>query len=117
MASASTKMANGGRPEDSPVKELAKFFPEALPMRIPVHVRGNGGQAAEGEHTTIEWGTHREVLFAATIPLEFADKVRLRNADGSLDVDAWVVAVQYRGEGAAVAARFVQEVSNWIVKP
>ena len=86
-------------------------------MRIPVHVCGNAGQSAEGEHTTIEYGTEREVLFAATVPLEFAEKVRLRNSDGSLDVDAWVVAVQYEGKSAAVAARFVREVSNWVVKP
>jgi hypothetical protein len=117
MASAGIERAKHSRAEESPVSQLAKFFPDALPMRIPVHVRGNGGQAAEGEHTTIEYGTHREVLFAATVPLEFADKVRLRNLDGSLDVDAWVVAVQYQGQSAAVAARFVHEVSNWIVKP
>jgi hypothetical protein len=117
MASASAQTARTTRPDDSPVGRLAKFFPEAMPMRIPVHVSGNAGQAVQGEHTTIEYGTEREVLFAATVPLEFAEKVRLRNSDGSLDVDAWVVAVQYEGKSAAVAARFVHEVRNWVVKP
>jgi hypothetical protein len=115
MASA-TQLAKEGRPDESPVSRLAKFFPEATPMRIPVHVNGNG-RSADGEHTTIEYGTSREVLFAASQPLEFAAKVRLRNADGSLDEEAWVVAIQYEGGTAAIAARFVRDVSHWIVKP
>ena len=46
----------------------------------------------------------------------FADKIRLRNSDGSLDVDAWVVAVQCHDGKVAVAARFAKDVINWIVK-
>ena len=65
----------------------------------------------------IEYGTPREVLFAAGIPLEFADKLRMQNSDGSLDTEASVVAVQYYNGETAVAARFTQEVANWIVKP
>jgi hypothetical protein len=116
MASASPQLAKDGRPEESPVSRLAKFFPEATPMRIPVHVNGSE-RSAQGEHTTIEYGTPREVLFAASQPLEFAAKVRLRNSDGSLDEEAWVVAIQYEGDTAAIAARFVRDVSHWIVKP
>jgi hypothetical protein len=51
------------------------------------------------------------------LPLEFADKLRLRNSDGTLDTEACVVAVQYNGGRTAVAARFTGEVANWIVKP
>ncbi len=98
------------------MSKLARFFPEATPMRIPVQIAGHGGEAG-GEHTTIEYGTSREVLFAASQPLEFAAKIRLRNADGSLDEEAWVVAIQYDGGNAAIAARFVRNVSHWIVKP
>ena len=65
----------------------------------------------------IEYGTPREVLFAARIPLEFADKLRMQNSDGSLDTEASVVAVQYHNGNTVVAARFTQEVANWIVKP
>jgi hypothetical protein len=74
-----------------------------------------GDSAAE--KTVIEFGTPREVLFAATTPLEFADTLRVQNADGSLDVEASVVAVQYHNGQTAVAARFTHEVANWIVKP
>ena len=68
------------------------------------------------ESTIIEFGTPNEVLFASTLPLEFADKLRLRNSDGTLDTEACVVAVQYNGGRTAVAARFTGNVANWIVK-
>ena len=93
-------------------------------MRIPVEfTRSN--QTSDGkqpgglglpESTVIEFGTAREVLFACTTPLEFADVLRLRNSDGSLDTEASVVAVQYHPGKTVVAARFLNAVPNWIVK-
>jgi len=111
--------------QTSTVAELARFFPEATPVRIPVQFTrrnrtSNGSQAgSEGlqESTVIEFGTSREVLFACSTPLEFADILRLRNSDGSLDTEAAVVAVQYHPGKTVVAARFVSSVPNWIVKP
>jgi hypothetical protein len=110
--------------QNSTVAELARFFPEAMPVRIPVQFTrrnnaGNGsqpgGESVE-ESAIIEFGTSREVLFACTTPLEFADILRLRNSDGSLDTEASVVAVQYHPGRTIVAARFVNSVPNWIVK-
>jgi hypothetical protein len=111
--------------QTSPVGELARFFPEATPVRIPVQFtrsRRTGDCAqpvASGlpEDTVIEFGTSREVLFASATPLEFADVLRLRNSDGSLDTEASVVAVQYHPGATVVAARFLNVVPNWIVKP
>ena len=126
--------------ESSTVAELARFFPEATPVRIPVQFTRRSGtadgskpsvagvqenMALEGtvlestvvENTVIEFGTSREVLFACTMPLEFADILQLRNSDGSLDTEASVVAVQYHPGKTIVAARFVAAVPNWIVKP
>ena len=98
--------------------KLAKFFPEASPVRIPVRLTRVIEQKADcSEETVIEFGTHREVLFSSTLPLEFADRLKLKNSDGSLDAEASVVALQYTSGRTAVAARFTQEVSNWIVKP
>ena len=68
------------------------------------------------ESTVLEFGTPREVLFACNTPLEFADELRLRNSDGSLDVRVSVVAVQYQPGKTLVAARFQGDVPNWIVK-
>jgi hypothetical protein len=111
--------------QESIVADLARFFPEATPVRIPVQLtRKSGthegqpqsGSLGSGESTVIEFGTQREVLFVCNTPLEFADVLRLRNSDGSLDTEASVVAVQYRPEATVVAARFLTSVPNWIVK-
>ncbi|MGA7908436.1 MAG: hypothetical protein WCA16_13590 [Candidatus Sulfotelmatobacter sp.] len=103
----------------SSVAELARFFPEATPVRIPVQLVRSAGEPGKtlSESTIIEFGTAREVLFACATPLEFADVLRLRNADGSLDTEASVVAVQYHPGKTVIAARFLREVPNWIVKP
>ena|SRR5277367_2044808 len=137
--------------QTSKVAELARFFPEATPVRIPVEctrVGGHGvgvgtpperamselataedatrqdavsmsGVARENvlqESTVIEFGTSREVLFGCTMAVEFGDWLRVRNSDGSLDTEVEVVAVQYHPKNTIVAARFVKEVPNWIVK-
>jgi len=103
---------------ESSTSKLAKFFPHATPVRISVRLTRLGSASAIcSESTVIEFGTSHEVLFASTLPLEFADRLRLRNSDGTLDTEACVVALQYNGGRTAVAARFTQEVANWIVKP
>ena len=103
--------------QESCTAKLAKFFPEASPVRIPVRLTRIVEGDAPTESTVIEFGTPREVLFTSTLPLEFADVLRLQNSDGTLDAEASVVALQYTSGRTAVAARFTQEVSNWIVKP
>ena len=113
--------ATGRTAHASVVAGLARFFPEAAPVRIPVQLARTPETAdsavAFTESTVIEFGTPREVLFACNTPLEFADVLRLRNADGSLDIRASVVAVQYHPGNTVVAARFLSDVPNWIVKP
>ena len=104
--------------EQTCVEKLAQLFPSVSPVRIPVRVSsgtGNGRRQLE-EHTVIEFGTPREVLFASTLPLEFEDQVHLENSDGSLDARATLVAVRCHGGRKAVAVRFVGEVGNWIIK-
>ena len=104
---------------DSPVAGLARFFPDASPVRVPVQLARllDPDQTADfSESVVIEFGTSREVLFACKTPLDFADVLRLRNSDGSLDVEASVVAVQYHPGKTLVAARFRGDVPNWIVK-
>jgi len=113
--------------ESDIVSRLAKFFPEATPVRIPIklsriHGNGNGDRAVHRgdcvffQETVIEYGTPREVLFALDRPLEFADRVLVESGEGSLHAEASVVAVQYHPERTVVAARFVKPVPNWIVK-
>ena len=104
------------------VAALARFFPEASPVRVPVRLArimpGSDPAAARfSESVIIEFGTSREILFACSTPLEFGDDLRLQNSDRSFDVDACVVALQYHPGKTVVAARFRGEVPNWIVKP
>ena len=103
------------QPQQNCVGELAQFFPEAMPIRIPVRVTTLAGQAV-AENTIIEYGTSQEVLFTCGLALDFHDRLRLENADGSLDVEAKIVAMQIQHGKAAVAARFLNNVSNWIIK-
>jgi hypothetical protein len=114
-------IARSRTPQASAVSDLARFFPEATPVRIPVQFTRRDATNLKGagvqENTVIEFGTSREVLFASATPLEFADILRLRNSDGSLDAEASVVAVQYHPGNTIVAARFLTAVPNWIVKP
>jgi hypothetical protein len=105
-------------PRESSTAKLAKFFPDATPVRIPVRLTRVASEGdAFSESTVIEFGTPREVLFASSLPLEFADMLRLQNSDGTLDAEASVVALQYSSGRTAVAARFSKDVTNWIVKP
>ena len=104
--------------EQSCVEKLAQLFPGASPVKIAVRISTTGGGRQRlQERTMIEFGTPQEVLFASSLPLEFEDHVRLVNSDRSLDARATVVAVRYDGGRKAVAARFVGEVGNWIIKP
>jgi len=117
------------RPQASPgcVGRLAEFFPEAVPVRIPVQVmkiacsEENGASlespvASTSEQTVIEFGTPGEVIFASGLPLDFEDTVRMKNFDGSFDVSAEIIAMQLDKGKIAVAARFLQNVTNWIIK-
>ena len=103
---------------EEPVARLAQFFPAATPMRIPVSVTaGKGANGVAPEETVIEYGTDREVLFASTLPLEFDETVILKNTDGSFDAEGYVVAVQLGLQRSAVAVRFKEKVTNWIIQP
>lgn len=110
------------------VGRLARFFPDATPVRIPIklsraHSNGNGNETrnAESENaffqeTVIEFGTPKEVMFVVNQPLEFADRVLVESKDGALRAEASVVAVQYHPDRTVVAVRFLKNVPNWIVK-
>lgn len=99
----------------SDVAKLAEFFPAATAIRVPVQVSRADGQPGE-EETVLEFGTPREVLFAARLPLEFGDRIRLLNAEGLLEAEAEIVAVQYHQGKTAVAARFTGPVANWVIR-
>ena len=103
----------------SSVAALARFYPDATPVRIPVQITRvveSGATATFSESAVVEFGTPHEVLFCCKTPLEFADVLRICTSDGSLNVEVSVVAVQYHPGKTVIAARFREDVPNWIVK-
>ncbi|HZQ67378.1 MAG TPA: hypothetical protein VFA68_02570 [Terriglobales bacterium] len=102
---------------ETSITKLARFFRDATPVRIPVRLTREIADGPTTETTVIEFGTPREVLFTSNLPLQFADRLRVQNSDGTLNVEASVVALQHHRGRTAVAARFTHDVGNWIVKP
>ncbi len=97
------------------VAELARFFPGAVPVRIPVQVT-KASSGAEAEQTVIEFGTPTEVLFVSELALDFDDTVHMTNLDGSLVISAKIVAMRFHHGKMAIAARFLEDVANWIIQ-
>jgi hypothetical protein len=100
-------------------EQLARFFPGAAAVRVPVQVTAlRGGRATLREATVLEYGGAQNAIFLSTLPLEFEDHVRLeRDSRGDAAVDATVVAVQYHEGRKAVAVKFTQGVCDWVMQP
>jgi len=98
------------------VAELARFFPGIMPVRIPVLIfKGNSARAA-AEQTIIEFGTAEECLFVCGLSLDFEDVVHVKTADGALDSTAMIVAMRLQDDKMAFAARFLNDVTDWIAR-
>jgi len=97
------------------IERLAQFFPDGTKVKMPVEV-ARASLGSERMKTVLEYGTSREVIFRCTLPVEFGDRVRLTNRDGSLDAEAEVTAVQIGKSETLVAVRFITEIPNWIIK-
>jgi hypothetical protein len=75
---------------------LARFFPNATPVRIPVQVTSlRAGGTKLREATVLEFGGAQHAIFLSTLPLEFEDRVRVeRDSRRGSSSDATVVAVK-----------------------
>jgi hypothetical protein len=100
-------------------EQLARFFPGAAAVRVPVQVTAlRGGRAKLREATVLEFGGAQNAIFLSTLPLEFEDRVRLeRDSHGGAAADATVVAVQYHKGRKAVAVKFTQGLCDWVMQP
>ena len=99
-------------------EQLARFFPQLRPVRVPVQVtylRGSGLRLREA--TVIEFGGVEHAIFLSTLPLEFDDHVRLEAVEQGRPAEATVVAVQYHEGRKAVAVRFLQGRCDWVTQP
>ncbi len=108
--------------ESDIVSRLARFFPEATAVHIPIRISserigdGPGTVSAWREQTVVEFRTAQELLLMVTRPLQFGDAVIVESAEERLRTQATVVAAQYHLERTVVAVRILKPVPNWIVK-
>jgi hypothetical protein len=100
-------------------QQLARFFPGATAVRVPIQVTAlRCGGAKLREATVLEFGGSDHAIFLSTLPLEFDDRVRVeRNSRVGAMADATVVAVQYHEGRKAVAVKFTQGLCDWMIEP
>ena len=97
-------------------EQLARFFPHARPVRIPVQVTASrGGKTRLREAAVVEFGGPEHAIFLSTLPLEFDDRVRIEASGKGQPTEATVVGVQYHEGRKAVAVRFSQGPCDWVV--
>jgi len=100
--------------EQDCAEQLARFFPRAKPVRIPVRVTASrGGRTSLREAAVVEFGGPEHAIFLSTLPLEFDDRVRIEAHGEGQPAEATVVGVQYHEGRKAVAVRFLQ--GDWVV--
>jgi hypothetical protein len=100
-------------------EQLARFFPGATAVRVPVQVIAlRSGGAKLREATVLKFGGPQHAIFLSTLPLEFDDRVRVeRDSRVGAMADATVVAVQYHEGRKAVAVKFTQGLCDWMMRP
>jgi len=104
--------------EQNCAEQLARFFPQAKPVRISLQVTAlRGGKTRLRETAVVEFGGAEHAIFLSTLPLEFDDHVRLEAEGRGRAADAVVVAVQYHEGNKAVAVRFLQGPCDWVTEP
>jgi hypothetical protein len=102
--------------EQDCAEQLARFFPQARPVRIPVQVTASrGGKTRLREAALVEFGGPEHAIFLSTLPLEFDDRVQIEATGEGSPTQATVVGVQYHEGRKAVAVRFTQGPCDWVV--
>jgi len=98
-------------------EQLARFFPHARAIRIPVQVIAQrGGGTSLREAAVVEYGGPEHAIFLSNLPLEFDDHVRIEATGEGRPTEATVVGVQYHEGRKAVAVRFLQGPCDWVVR-
>jgi hypothetical protein len=100
------------------VEQLARFFPQTLPVNLQAQVSAvRSGDAKLHESVTVEYAAPDYAIFASTLPLEFDDRVRLEREGNSRKAEATVIAMQYHAGRKAVAVKFTQGPCEWVTLP
>ena len=103
--------------EQSCAEQLARFFPQASAVRVPVQVTSSrGGVTNLREATVVEYSSAHHAIFISTLPLEFGDRIRLEARPQGYQTEATVDGLQYHEGRKAVAVRFLQGGCDWMTK-
>ena len=95
-------------------EQLARFFPALPAVRFAVRVTPlRPAQEKLQERTVLEYGTAECAIFLSSLPLEFADRVRVER-DGGRPAEAAVIALQYQEGRKAVSVRFLEGPCEWM---
>jgi hypothetical protein len=103
--------------EQGCAEQLARFFPNLPGVRIPVRVaplRAGSSPVRVQESAVVEYGSEEYAIFLSTLPLEFADRVRISGNGGGRSAEATVIALQYHDGRKAVAVRFAEGRCEWM---
>jgi hypothetical protein len=112
-SSEATLIAN----EQGCTERLARFFPRASAVRVPVQITAlRAGNTRLREATVVEFGGSEHAIFLSSLPLEFDDKVRIERDRNGGTAEATVIAVQYHEGRKAVAVRFSQGPCVWVTQ-
>jgi hypothetical protein len=111
------KLTDGVPSAPGCAEQLARFFPEAEAVHIRAIVTPLRNGSKVRETVLVEFASSEKAIFGSTLPLEFNDRVRLKNAEGSGEAVARVVAVQYHDGHQAVAVQFVNGQCSWVKRP
>jgi len=103
--------------EEGCAERLARFFPRANAVRVPVQITAlRAGSTSLREATVVEYGGSEHAIFLSSLPLEFDDKVRIERERNGGAAEAKVIAVQYHEGRKAVAVRFLEGPCAWVTK-
>lgn len=69
------------------------------------------------EAVVVEYASEEFAIFVSTLPLEFADRVRISREGGERSAEATVIALQYHDGRKAVAVRFQDGPCEWMRQP
>ena len=100
-------------------EQLARFFPKLPAVKIPARVAPlrASSRARLQESVVVEYGSEEYAIFLSTLPLEFADHVRVTRDGGGHSAEASVIALQYHEGRKAVAVRFLDGPCEWMRQP
>jgi len=105
------------QPPGGSAEELARFFPDVKRVCLRAFVSPlRSGAGTVREPVVVEFAGAGTAIFSSSLPFEFEDRVRLENGNDQ-ELDAKVIAVQYRDGRTVVAVNLLHAQESWVNRP